>query len=48
MAVHQISEILPVKGVMLVGPLPADMQNTTVLHCRPGRRRQRSLRPPRP
>jgi molybdate transport system substrate-binding protein len=29
-AVHQISEILPVKGVVLVGPLPADIQNTTV------------------
>ena len=30
MAVHQISEIVPVKGVTLVGPLPADVQNTTV------------------
>jgi molybdate transport system substrate-binding protein len=29
-AIHQISEILPVKGVVLVGPLPADVQNTTV------------------
>jgi molybdate transport system substrate-binding protein len=29
-AVHQISEILPVKGVRLVGPLPAPVQNTTV------------------
>jgi molybdate transport system substrate-binding protein len=29
-AVHQISEILPVKGTVLVGPLPADVQNTTV------------------
>jgi molybdate transport system substrate-binding protein len=28
--VHQISEILPVKGVELVGPLPADIQNYTV------------------
>jgi molybdate transport system substrate-binding protein len=27
--VHQISEILPVKGVTLVGPLPAEVQNTT-------------------
>ena len=26
---HQISEILPVKGVTLVGPLPAEVQNTT-------------------
>lgn len=30
MAVHQISEIVPVKGVTLVGPLPADVQNLTV------------------
>jgi molybdate transport system substrate-binding protein len=29
-AVHQISEIVPVKGVTLVGPLPAEVQNTTV------------------
>lgn len=29
-AVHQISEIVPVKGVTLVGPLPADIQRTTV------------------
>ncbi len=28
--VHQISEILPVKGATLVGPLPADIQNYTV------------------
>jgi molybdate transport system substrate-binding protein len=28
--VHQISEILPVKGVVLVGPLPADIQNFTI------------------
>jgi molybdate transport system substrate-binding protein len=27
---HQISEILPVKGVKLVGPLPAEIQNYTV------------------
>ncbi len=26
---HQISEILPVKGVKLAGPLPADIQNYT-------------------
>jgi molybdate transport system substrate-binding protein len=30
LAVHQISEILPVKGVRLVGPLPAQIQNTTL------------------
>jgi molybdate transport system substrate-binding protein len=28
-AVHQISEILPVKGVVLVGPLPEEVQNYT-------------------
>src|SRR5262249_31978820 len=26
---HQISEIVPVKGVVLVGPLPAEIQNFT-------------------
>jgi len=30
MAVHQISELLPVKGVTVVGPLPAEIQNYTV------------------
>jgi molybdate transport system substrate-binding protein len=30
LGIHQISEILPVKGVILVGPLPADIQNYTV------------------
>jgi molybdate transport system substrate-binding protein len=29
-AVHQISEIVPIKGVGLVGPLPAEIRNTTV------------------
>ena len=28
--VHQISEILPVKGVTLVGPLPRDLQKITI------------------
>ena len=28
-AVHQISEIVPVKGAVLVGPLPAEIQNFT-------------------
>jgi molybdate transport system substrate-binding protein len=28
--VHQISEILPVKGVVLVGPLPAEIKNFTI------------------
>ena len=30
LVVHQISEILPVKGVTLVGPLPKDVQKVTV------------------
>ena len=30
LAVHQISEIVPVKGVELVGPLPAEVQNMTI------------------
>lgn len=29
-AVHQISEIVPVQGVTLVGPLPAAVQNITI------------------
>ncbi len=29
LGIHQISEILPVKGVTLVGPLPANLQNYT-------------------
>jgi molybdate transport system substrate-binding protein len=28
--VHQISEIVPVKGVTLVGPLPKELQKVTV------------------
>jgi molybdate transport system substrate-binding protein len=31
MCVHQISEIMPVKGVTLVGPLPKDVQRVTRL-----------------
>jgi molybdate transport system substrate-binding protein len=30
LVVHQISEIVPVKGVVLVGPLPGDLQKVTV------------------
>jgi molybdate transport system substrate-binding protein len=30
LCVHQISEILPVKGVTLVGPLPRDLQKVTI------------------
>ena len=30
LGIHQISEILPVKGVTLVGPLPTDIQNYTI------------------
>ena len=29
LGIHQISEILPVKGVTLIGPLPAEIQNYT-------------------
>jgi molybdate transport system substrate-binding protein len=29
-AVHQMSELLPVKGVVIVGPLPAEVQRVTV------------------
>src|SRR5437588_1195790 len=29
LGLHQISEILPVKGVQLVGPMPAEIQNYT-------------------
>ena len=30
LGIHQISEIVPVKGVTLTGPLPAEIQNSTV------------------
>ncbi|MFN0004160.1 MAG: molybdate ABC transporter substrate-binding protein [Burkholderiaceae bacterium] len=30
LAIHQISEIVPVKGARLVGPLPEELQNYTV------------------
>ena len=30
LGIHQISEILPVKGVKLAGPLPAELQKCTV------------------
>src|SRR5262245_2723873 len=30
LGIHQISEILPVKGTVLVGPLPKEIQNYTV------------------
>ena len=30
LGIHQISEILPVKGIVLVWPLPAEIQNYTV------------------
>ena len=29
MVIHQISEIVPVQGVSLVGPLPRDLQKVT-------------------
>ena len=30
LGIHQISEIVPVKGAALVGPLPQEIQNTTI------------------
>jgi molybdate transport system substrate-binding protein len=30
LGIHQISEILPVKGITLIGPLPAAIQNKTI------------------
>ena len=27
---HQVSELIPVKGIQYVGPLPAELQNITV------------------
>ncbi len=30
LGIHQISEIVPVKGAALVGPLPAEIQKTTI------------------
>ena len=30
MGFHQVSELLPVKGIEFLGPLPADLQNITV------------------
>ena len=35
LGIHQISEILPVKGVKLVGPLPAGLQKYTVYVAAP-------------
>ena len=35
LGLHQISEILPVKGVKLVGPLPAEIQNYTTYAAGP-------------
>jgi len=35
LGIHQISEILPVKGVKLVGPLPAPLQKYTVYAAAP-------------
>jgi molybdate transport system substrate-binding protein len=36
LGLHQISEILPVKGVKLVGPLPAEIQNYTTYEAAVG------------
>jgi molybdate transport system substrate-binding protein len=35
LAIHQISEILPVKGVRFAGPLPPELQNFTVYVAAP-------------
>ena len=35
LGIHQISEILPVKGVKLVGPLPAELQKYTIYTAAP-------------
>ena len=35
LGIHQISEILPVKGVKLVGPLPAELQKYTIYAAAP-------------
>jgi len=35
LAIHQISEILPVAGAVLVGPLPPEIQNWTAYVCAP-------------
>ena len=37
LGIHQISEILPVKGVKLVGPLPAELQKYTTYVAAPVR-----------
>ena len=42
LGIHQISEILPVKGVVLVGPLPAEIQNYTVYAAAIGARAKES------
>jgi molybdate transport system substrate-binding protein len=40
LGIHQISEILPVPGVRLVGPLPAEFQRYTVYTAVPMNERQ--------
>ena len=46
LGVHQISEILPVKGIVLVGPLPKEIQNYTTyaagIGANAGSRRRRA------
>ena len=44
LGLHQISEILPVKGVKLVGPLPAEIQNYTTYAAAVGQGRQAARR----
>jgi molybdate transport system substrate-binding protein len=43
LGIHQISEILPVKGVKLAGPLPAELQKYTVYVAVPLRSSPRPL-----
>ena len=45
LGIHQISEILPVKGARLVGPLPAALQTYTVYHAAavPGTRKPEAV-----
>jgi molybdate transport system substrate-binding protein len=43
LGIHQISEILPVKGVKLVGPLPAELQKYTTYVAAPVRESRLAL-----
>jgi molybdate transport system substrate-binding protein len=45
LGIHQISEILPVKGVALVGPLPPEIQNYTIYAAGIGAQAKESAAP---